>query len=320
VTEVGAGIYRIEGLLGDRSLCCYLLTGSETLLLVDSGIDTTPQDWVMPAIGRLGRDPAELRFVLNTHCDVDHMGGNASLHELLPNAVLMCHELDRPMTENVELTVAKRYEEFATAHAIEDPPEIQQWYRAIARPAPINFSLRGGEIVRLADKWHVTILHTPGHSPGHLTVYDPRSHAAIITDAVLGKAMYTHNGIPNSAPAYRHVDTYVSSIRQLQGLEIDTLLTGHFPIYHRKAATEFLNESLEFVEGLDEAVQVGLSKATAPITTRELVDQVGDQLRIWPMNVNTSVTNAMVGHLERLVAAGKVKVGKRDQLVTWQWR
>ena len=38
------GIHRIEAPLGDRIICVYLLVGDQNIMLVDSGLDSTPRD------------------------------------------------------------------------------------------------------------------------------------------------------------------------------------------------------------------------------------------------------------------------------------
>jgi glyoxylase-like metal-dependent hydrolase (beta-lactamase superfamily II) len=54
--------------------------GDEDLVLVDAG---TPGDAgrILDAVGELGRDPADVRHILVTHCHVDHAGGLAELKE-----------------------------------------------------------------------------------------------------------------------------------------------------------------------------------------------------------------------------------------------
>jgi glyoxylase-like metal-dependent hydrolase (beta-lactamase superfamily II) len=54
--------------------------GDEDLVLVDAG---TPGEAgrILDAVGELGRDPADVRHILVTHCHVDHAGGLAELKE-----------------------------------------------------------------------------------------------------------------------------------------------------------------------------------------------------------------------------------------------
>ena len=68
--RVAPGIHRIETPLGDRLLCVYLLIGEEHIMLVDSGVDCTPREYILPyhlgeKLGpRLGSRPDSARSLL----------------------------------------------------------------------------------------------------------------------------------------------------------------------------------------------------------------------------------------------------------------
>ena len=68
--EVAPGITRIESILGPRPFSQYLLH-DERSMLVDTGVKETPADVILPALAG-----SEVDFVLVSHADVDHFGGN----------------------------------------------------------------------------------------------------------------------------------------------------------------------------------------------------------------------------------------------------
>jgi len=53
--EVAPGIHRIQTPFGDRFVCLYLLVGSEAALLVDTGVDATPGEYLAPYLDEIGR-------------------------------------------------------------------------------------------------------------------------------------------------------------------------------------------------------------------------------------------------------------------------
>ena len=58
VMEVAPGIHRIEGDLGERYVCQYLLVGEERTLLVDTGLRDMPEQVIAPYLADLaGRSP-----------------------------------------------------------------------------------------------------------------------------------------------------------------------------------------------------------------------------------------------------------------------
>jgi len=304
--EVAPGIHRVEAPLGDRFVCLYLLVGDDAALLIDTGLHDSVDQVLVPYLRAAHIEPRRIRYVLSTHADFDHMGGNAAVKELAPAAIFLCHTLDRAMIEDIDRMIEWRYGEFVADHGIDDSEETKAWIRASARGVPIDVALAGGEEVRLGADWSVQILHTPGHSRGHLSVYDPRSRAAIITDTALWNAVLTTQGAPAFPPTYRYVETYVASTQRLQGLPIDLLLTGHYPVYDGSGVAAFLGESRAYVDRVDAAVREELGRATAPSTMAELIASLGPRLGSWPEAASSALVYPLTGHLERLQQYGLV--------------
>ncbi len=110
--EIVPNIHRLEAPLGNRFVCVFLLIGSEGVLVLDTGMDDTPSQHIAPYLEKLNIPPERIRYVINSHADIDHTGGNMSLREIAPNAVFMSHRLDRPMVEDLELMISARYGQY----------------------------------------------------------------------------------------------------------------------------------------------------------------------------------------------------------------
>jgi glyoxylase-like metal-dependent hydrolase (beta-lactamase superfamily II) len=106
VTEIAEGIYRIESDLGPRFMCQYLVAGRDCSVLVDTGLADTPATVIDPYLEGLGVDPA---FVVTSHADNDHCGGNRAFRDAHPDATFMCHERDRRWVESNEALVRENY-------------------------------------------------------------------------------------------------------------------------------------------------------------------------------------------------------------------
>lgn len=317
--EVAPNIHRLEVPLGDRFVCVFLLVGSRGILVLDTGMDDTPTQHIIPYLEKLNTSPERIRYVINSHADIDHTGGNMSLREMAPNAIFMCHELDRPMVEDLELMISARYGQFAADHGIDDSEDTKAWMRANARHGPIDIGLSGGETIHLDNGRHVEILFTPGHSRGHITVYDPRNRIALIADAALWNSILTKEGKPAFPPTYRYLDTYIASIQMLQSLPINTLLTSHYPICQGKDVAAFLGESRAYVDRVDRALAELLRSAKERYTLRELIAALKTKLGDWPNGAEILLDFPLAGHLERLAQYQKIKTERRDNLVTYRW-
>ena len=318
--EVVPRTHRIEVPLGERFVCLFLLDGEEHALLIDTGLDATPGQYLTPYLERAGIPAAKIRYVVNTHADFDHTAGNGSVRELAPQALFMCHRLDQVMVEDIERMIEDRYGEYAADHGIADDDETKDSIRSATRHIPMDMTLSGGERLRLGPDWEVEILHTPGHSYGHLSVHDPRHRNLIIADATLYNAVLKADGLPAFPPTYRYVDTYAASMDRFMGMDVDTLLTSHYPVYRGSAIAEFLGASRAFVDRVDQALIAALEAADGPRTMRELIEVLGPQLGQWPAAASTYLCFPLLGHLERQVHYGRLKTGRRDGLLTYQVR
>jgi glyoxylase-like metal-dependent hydrolase (beta-lactamase superfamily II) len=315
--EIAEGIHRIETPFGDRLLCLYLLVGDRAALLVDTGIDETPGRFLRPYLAQIGLEPAQIRFVVNSHADYDHTAGNRSLVELAPQALVMCHLLDRAMVEDMERILRDRYDEMGPGHGFYESEAAKAAMRATARTVPVDVALAGGERIRLGSAWEVEVWHTPGHSRGHLSLFDPRSRSLMICDAALYHAVLRADGAAAFPPTYRYVESYLATIQRLQAASPQWLLTSHYPVYAAEAAQAFLAESRAFVDRVDEALLAELARG-GPHTLRSLVDALGPRLGTWPEAANAALSQPLMGHLERLHDYGRLRHGVNgDGLVTF---
>ena len=318
--EIAPGIHRVETPLGDRFVCMYLLVGDDCTLLIDTGIAGMPQDILLPYMAQANLDPGKLRYVLISHIDFDHTGGNSDVRELAPDAIMMCHELDRPMVDDVEAMITGRYSAYSADHGIDETPETKAEMRQLARHVSMDIGLRGGEILHLGADWRVEILHTPGHSRGHISVHDPRSRTMLIMDAVLWNAVLTKDGAPAFPPTYRYVDTYLSSIQRIERYDLDLMATTHYPLAQGAGAiAEFCAESYAFVQRTEAALRNTLQTANAPMTMKELIVDLSPKLGKWPDEAGKYLVWPLSGHIERLQLYGLIETGRRDGLMTMRW-
>jgi glyoxylase-like metal-dependent hydrolase (beta-lactamase superfamily II) len=318
--EIAPGIHRIQTPLGDRFVCLFLLVGEEATLLVDTGVDSTPREHLTPYLDSLDLPSEAVRYVLTSHADFDHTGGNASARELLPGARFICHRLDQSWVEDIDRMIDERYCEFQADHGIGEDEESRNFIRGASRHVPTDMTLVGGERVRLSPQWQVEILHTPGHTRGHLSVYDAESETLIIADAALYNAVLRTDGEPAFPPTYRYLDTYLSTLGCFQAMKVRTLLTSHYPVYSGEEVAEFLGESRAFADRLDGALRKELERASAPRTMKELVDVLAAKSGNWPEATNDYLAFPLCGHLERMVRHRLVETDRREERVTYQWR
>ncbi len=250
MVEVAPGIERIESVFGPRPFAQYLLRGGERSMLIDTGIDATPGG-SHPAVlrARSVSIRAALTYVLTSHADVDHFGGNASLRASAPNAIFCASALDVPIITNRERAMVERYGWYAEHGPGADYDEETKGMLAagMGPDTAIDLELTGGEWFRLGPELRVQILTLPGHSPGHLGVWEPESRSAIVIDAVLGQGLYNFDYEIIHPPPYMDAAAYESTIETCARSQPERLLTAHYDVIEGAEVADFLDTSADFV-------------------------------------------------------------------------
>jgi glyoxylase-like metal-dependent hydrolase (beta-lactamase superfamily II) len=286
--------------LGPRPFSQYLLRG-ERALLVDTGVRTTPAEVILPFLDGLQPD-----LVLLSHADVDHYGGNAAIRAAAPGALLLAHATDVRWMESSEAIMRERYGWY-DAHGLGYPPDTFAWLRdALGPDVPIDVHLRGGERIRLGASLTVEVLHLPGHTDGHLGLWEPESRTAIVMDAVMARGLLDMEGNVIHPPPYFDADAYLGSARALQALRPARLLTAHYDVIEGADVDRFLAETIAFVEDVDRTVRDTLRREGS-LTLAQLLEAADPVLGPF-----TSMPNELAGtlrcHLQRLVRGGEASV------------
>jgi len=257
--EVAPGIHRIESILGPRPFSQYLLLGDRSLL-IDTGVKETPGEVILPFLEQVGLDPAGLDLVLISHADVDHFGGNAAVRAAAPRALVCAHAADTPWIESRELILRERYGWYEGL-GVPYPEGVLDWLRdAMGPDVPVDVRLLGNEEIRLGPELVVRVLHLPGHSPGHVGLWEPRSRTAIVQDAVLARGLLDTEGNVIHPPPVLLITEYERSAQLLQQLRPARLLTAHYDVIKGEDVERFLDETLDFVGRARAAVKRALDE------------------------------------------------------------
>jgi glyoxylase-like metal-dependent hydrolase (beta-lactamase superfamily II) len=282
--EILQGIHRIESDLGERFMCQYLLLGEERTVLVDTGLSGTPGEVIVPYLEGIGLSIEDVDEVIISHADVDHCGGNRALKEMNPGLRFSCGEADRAWVESNERITAEIYL-WSEPYGFGPDEESKDWIRTgLGGDSPVDVGLRGGETLRLGPDWRVEILNLPGHTPGHLGIWDAKNDAAIIIDAALETGIYDRGGNRLLPPRYFDAAGYQNTVRTLRSLHPGHLLTAHYPPMRDEDAIDFLDRSLDFTLQMNGLVREGLNNGVTDLW--ELTKHADAQLGPYPESMH----------------------------------
>jgi glyoxylase-like metal-dependent hydrolase (beta-lactamase superfamily II) len=302
LTELVQGVHRIEAEVGGRPLYLFLFLGERRLLL-DAGCASTVGEFIVPALAALGLGIEDLDLLLITHSDVDHQGGTHGLRRANPALWVACGVLDLPLVAGPEALVSERYHAYLSEHGIRPSADAVAWMREESGHGErIDIGLAGGELISLEPGWDLRVLHVPGHSPGHLAVFDERSGALFSGDCLQGSVYLGLDGAPKLCPTYTHIDEYLETAALVESLAPAELHGCHWPAQRGPEVFSFIAESRDYVGAMDERVRDSLGE---PLTLDALIASVNQKLpEPWPDDLAPELVYSLHGHAESLVAQG----------------
>ncbi len=311
--ELYKNVHAVQSLYGGRNLFQYLFVGSK-IILVDTGIAETPEKVIFPYMDQLRIKPDQLTLAITTHADLDHQGGNAAIKRASPGTWLGCGLGDCELIEDPAALYDKRYNFLRAGHDLGFDPAPSP---DAGRRCKMDFCFTGGERIALGDDWHLEVLHVPGHSHGHLALYDPAHRAAFVGDAIHGRGCPKAAGGLAIPVTYYQVDIYLSTLRYFEQLAIDVLYSGHWPVMRGEEVRDFIAESRQTVELLDRSILASLERHAGGLTLRELIDVVAQAVGDWPKDSWNLAMFPVKGHMDRLEQRGQARAVRLSRPVKW---
>ncbi|MEM7343369.1 MAG: MBL fold metallo-hydrolase [Chloroflexota bacterium] len=190
-----------------------LLQGKKPLL-VDSGYGSDIEatvDWLQ----QMGTPPNDLDWLINIHYHADHVGGN--------------HHLQTHYGVQI---AAHRWEGLMLNQGNREACSADYLDQDVA-PYQVNWLLEGNEILAF-DERRIEVIHTPGHSLGHISLYLPDEQILLCGDVLQAKDVAWLNPFREGAGALQQT---IVTLNQLAKLDIKLAIPGHGPLIEDVPAT-----------------------------------------------------------------------------------
>ena len=317
--EIAPDIHRIPCIfMGERVAYVHLLIGEESSILLDTCCAHNPAQEILPYMERIGFDREKLSYIIISHSDLDHQGGNEPMKAAAPNAKMFCHSLDLPWIESTDAIMQGRYLQFDAPHGLETPQDAIDEMRALTLSCPLDGTLEGGERFRLGPDWWVRVVNTPGHTYGHIALYCERSQTLLAGEAALWHGILDMNDRPVLPPTYCYVDSYLQTIDRLLELPIDVFSAAHWPVYRDAAdISSFLRESREYCLFIEEQLLL-FGRQRGRFTLKDALETLAPRVRRWDESGDGLLTFPFYGNLVRLTQRGLLIEGRNERgVVEW---
>jgi glyoxylase-like metal-dependent hydrolase (beta-lactamase superfamily II) len=198
--------------------------GRAGCLLFDSGSGVVSLAAQLPWL----RETPLLAVASHTH--FDHIGNH---HEFGERA---CHASEAAIlaAPTNAATLATRYAKLAMFDRL--PPDGFAESEYAVRPAPPTRVLEAGDVIDLGNR-HFDVLHTPGHSPGSIALWEAATGTLLSGDAVYDGPLVDDAYHSNRAD-------YAETMAKLGELPARVVHGGHYPSFGRDRLRELIDEYL----------------------------------------------------------------------------
>ncbi|MBI4495425.1 MAG: MBL fold metallo-hydrolase [Deltaproteobacteria bacterium] len=308
IEEVAPELYRLEIPLPGSHLKwvnSYLVRGSRSLLIDTGWSHPRSQAELASGLNELGIDPARTDLFI-THLHSDHSGQAGSF-------VSSSVYFNRVEADEVNAIGAERERQFRAMGELfarhgfprDDLGAVANAHLGsrYGLQKPVDFRLLGeGDTVNVGG-YKFTCLETPGHSPGHLCLYEPAKRLLIAGDHLLAETPDVDVVYSMSCPD--QLGRYLRSLDRVLGLDVALVLPGHGPIFanHRERISELKRHHEARLEELVKGLAGG------PRSLRQLIAGLRWHQGPWealPPLLRFFAFGEVLAHLENLEGWGRV--------------
>jgi len=236
-----------ETMSGPGYLYPTLLWNQKDAVLVDAGLPGMAEKFVN-GIKQAGVSLEKIVKVIITHHDLDHLGSLRDLQELVPNCFeVLAHADEVPYIQGEKIPIKLTPKMLAQMEKMmKNMPEENRKAMMGMGEVIAKQKLKVARIISDGEELPycggIQIIHTPGHTPGHICLYHKASKTLIA-----GDLLFVENGKLSPAPSFINADTSMAmtSIEKISGYDIANVIA-----YHGGLFQDYPNQRLkEIIQG-----------------------------------------------------------------------
>lgn len=200
-----------------------LLWDDNNLVIVDTGYPMQ-MDFIKEAVEKEGFSVENINKIILTHQDIDHIGCVKEILQASENVEILIHEDEAPYVDGRKIPIKvealeKNYDKLTD--------EFKEWFHGLKsgfenRKMKITRELKDGDVLPICGG--IEIIHTPGHTPGHICLFIQDSKLLISGDAL----NISDGKLIGANPQYtQNMDLAKESIRKLQNYDVESVIVYH---------------------------------------------------------------------------------------------
>lgn len=211
--QIVPGLYTFTGLTIGH---VYLITEGDGLTIIDASIPGSASK-ILKQLAEAGYQPSDVKRILITHAHFDHVGGLLELAEKT-GAHVVASEIEKPyISDKAPVPRAK----------MSDVPLIQRLLmlggETVNKPVTVHRIVYDGALMPEVFGG-LQVIATPGHSPGHVSFWQPERRIAIIGDVLFN--LPPRMSLPLAAFT-ADMPENIRSLKKIVALEPSVVCFGH---------------------------------------------------------------------------------------------
>jgi len=318
VEEILPNLYRIVVPLPRnplKELNSYVIKAPRRTLIIDTGMNREECRGAMSAgLEEIGIDLNKTDFFL-THMHADHSGLVSSL--ATDTSRVYIGQADALLVGSIDYAHWEKQMDFARGHGF---PEDELQLAISAHPG-YRYSSKGisnlhiskdGDAVNVGD-YLFECIETPGHTAGHLCLYEPDKKILISGDHILFDI--TPN-ISQWNEGQKPLSDYLASLDKVYDLDVELVLPGHrgFSGNHRQRIDELKRHHRERADEAFSIVSKGVRNAYR-VAAQMTWDIDCEHWEQFPVSQKWFATGEAIAHLYYLEEEGRVRAEVQGQAV-----
>jgi hydroxyacylglutathione hydrolase len=259
----------------ERSVNAFMISG-RNLCLIDAGVaESAP--FILSMVKDAGRDPGEVSTLILTHSHPDHIGGARAIQKAT-GCIIAAHPAERAWIENTNLQARER--------------PIPGFPTLVEGPVRIDRLLADGDRIGIGGDRSFAVIHTPGHSPGSISLFLEDEGVLISGDAI---------PVKGEIPVYDDPFASIRSIGRLEELSgVKILLSSWDSPKKGGEIRRAMAKGKEIISALQTAVARAVEEDPDPACViRRVVEALG-----LPEAALAVISRTVAGHLRAMKEGG----------------
>ncbi|MFC1992336.1 MBL fold metallo-hydrolase [Chloroflexota bacterium] len=324
IEEILPNLYRIEVPLPRnplKTLNSYVIKAGERSLIIDTGMNREEcQRKMSSSLEELGINLNKTDFFI-THLHVDHMGLVANLATATSNVYFNRKEASIVDSEGSERVWQGFYKLYLSSGFPEDELKKSLERHPGNRYGPnreIDFrTVKENDMIEIGD-YLFRCIETPGHSPGHMCLYDAAKKLLVSGDHILFDITPNITSWPEIKNSLKE---YLTSLEKVYALDVNLVLPGHRNIGndHRQRIRELQEHHQARANEILVALKDG-EKTAFQIAPYVTWDVNYGSWELFPPQQKWFAVGETIAHLEHLEDDGAIQRKTKGQKTVFERR